>query len=409
LATRTSSATIVSLHSSRFSVPVVAAVALLHAGSSFADDFTTSDRYGGHLTDGFVFNNNRWGEPVDNGSLTIKTSPNLFSYWTTHTANNQCCSAPYAGIGTIGGQGTDWTSDQFGQPGSHLPIKLQDIEALKGSWRFKVPLPTGAGQQYHVYYELYICDNTMGLRGKGNIAIGFWDNEFNHQTFKGGKFGTREDVNGYPMAVQFSANAFGQGDFWIVESPTGTYAPDAGGVITVSGFDIKKVIDWGIAKGTYNPQHYLTELNLAFEVMTLPGKTLTTEHASFCVKAKAADVVYTPTWTASEWGPGCSDVAGDAGNGDAGSATPPVADASDPKVMPDAPSTVTTGGGSSFTGGGGANAGTTASEDSGVTSTDGGGCGCAVPRSRYGAGGVLSALALCALARKRGLRRRTRP
>src|SRR5450432_705730 len=104
----------------------------------------------------------------------------------THSANKQCCSAPYAGIGTIGGQGKEWTSDQYGQPGSHLPIMLADIEALKGSWRFKVPMPTSSQDQYHVYYEIYICDNTKGLRGKGNIAIGLWDNEFYHQSYKGG-------------------------------------------------------------------------------------------------------------------------------------------------------------------------------------------------------------------------------
>jgi hypothetical protein len=281
------------------------AATLLRSATSFADDFTTSERYGSHVSDGFVFNNNRWGEPIDNGSLTIKTSSTLFSYWTTHSANNMCCSAPYVGIGTIGGSGPDWTSAQFGMPGSHLPIQLDQIEALKGTWRFKVPVPTSKTDQYHVYYEIFICDNTKGIRGKGNIALGLWDNEFYHQSYMGEKFGTREDVGGYPMDVKFEGASNGQGDFWVVESPIGAHVPDSTGVIEVTAFDIKKVIDWGIAKGNYNPQHYLTELNLAFEVMTLPGKTLTTEHASFCVKAKGADVVYTPTWTASEWGPGC--------------------------------------------------------------------------------------------------------
>jgi hypothetical protein len=301
---------------------------------SLADDFTTSDRYGSHVSDGFVFNNNRWGQPVDNGSLTIKTSSTLFSYWTTHSANNMCCSAPYVGIGTIGGSGPDWTSAQYGQPGSHLPIRLDQIEALKGTWKFKVPVPTSKTDQYHVYYEIFICDNTKGIRGKGNIALGLWDNEFYHQSYMGEKYGTREDVGGYPMDVQFNGNQYGQGDFWVVESPVGAHTPDANGVITVTAFDIKKVIDWGIAKGNYNPQYYLTELSLAFEVMTLPGKTLTTEHASFCVKAKGADVVYTPTWTASQWGPGCTTVMDQPS--DAGSVPPIGSDASGPVTTDDA-------------------------------------------------------------------------
>jgi len=382
------------------------AFTLLYATSGQADDFTTSERYGAHLTDGFVFNNNRWGEPIDNGSLTIKTSPGLFSYWTTHSADNQCCSAPYAGIGTIGGQGKDWTSDQYGQPGSHLPIMLQNIEALKSSWKFKVPVPTSSHDQYHVYFELYICDNTKGIRGKGNIAIGLWDNEFYHQSYKGGKYGTREDVNGYPMDVQFSANPFGQGDFWVVESPTGTYTPDANGVIMVTGFDIKKVIDWGIAKGTYNPQHYLTELNLAYEVMTLPGKTLTTEHASFCVKAKGADVAYTPGWTSSQWAPGCSD----------GSDSPADSGATDATRTDAGPTVTTTGeaGSKVSTGTGGdssvaaADAATTANEPSivGSTSNDGG-CGCRLVRSPSKGDGLLWAVGWLALATRRSSARAT--
>jgi predicted dehydrogenase len=378
-----------------------AALAVFWPRASFADDFTTSDRYGGHVSDGFVFNNNRWGEPIDNGSLTIKTSSTLFTYSTTHTANNACCSAPYAGIGTIGGGGKDWTSDQYGLPGSHLPIKLQDIEALKGSWRFKVPYPTSNKDQYHIYYELFICDNTKGIRGKGNIAIGIWDNQFYHQDYKNGKFGTREDVGGYPMDVQFSANPYGQGDFWIVESPTGAHVPDASGVVTLTAFDIKKVIDWGIAKGTYDPQNYLTELNLAFEVMTLPGKTLGTEHASFCVKAKGADVVYTPTWMADEWGPDCgaSSSVADAGgeppaDADAGTSPPSMdaaeaivgtsdasSHASSPNVVPPA---------------------STASTE--PASSSSGGCSCTLGASPAAFGGAyaLAALTLALIVRRVG-------
>jgi hypothetical protein len=379
------------------------AATLLRSAPSFADDFTTSDRYGGHVSDGFVFNNNRWGQPIDNGSLTIKTSSTLFSYWTTHSANNMCCSAPYVGIGTIGGSGPDWTSAQFGLPGSHLPIQLANLEALKATWRFKVPVPTSKTDQYHVYYEIFFCDNTKGIRGKGNIALGLWDNEFYHQSYTGEKFGTREDVGGYPMDVKFEGASNGQGDFWVVESPLGAHVPDANGVIEVTAFDIKKVIDWGISKGNYNPQLYLTELNLAFEVMTLPGKTLTTEHASFCVKAKGADVVYTPTWTASEWGPGCSVGMGEPP--EAGLSEPGGEDAS-PPPMSLAEAGVTSGSGGA---GGSPNMSThdaAAAADVAPTSAAGetSGCGCRVSAAPSWGGRWLALLAGLMIVRRRSKR-----
>ena len=263
--------------------------------------WTTDEQYGLYKTDGFVFANNRWGggggSPTDPGSLTIETGPCLFSYETTHSNDDfDCCSAPYVGIGTIGGYGSEWTADN-----ESLPIRLSEIESLRVNWTFRVPVPLRSTDQYHVYLEIFISDNVDGIRGEGNIAIPLYDHNFYHQEYYGGVYGERRDVNGIPMDVQLEENPYGQGDFWIMTLAPGTYVPNENGLITVNDFDIKSVIDWCVAQGTYNPMHYLTELSLAFEVLQLPGRSLRTEHVSFYVKEQGEEAVISPAWTEFEW------------------------------------------------------------------------------------------------------------
>lgn len=253
--------------------------------------WSTTAQYGFFKADGFVLNNCRWNGEL--GSMFVDTGLKRFSYWTTHTNFQKCCSSPYCGIGTLGGT---WTADN-----NSLPVKLKDLEVLKSSWTFTVPMPVRAGystQAYHVYYEIFMSTAVTGERNAGNIAIPMWDVAFYHQP----TYGSRVTVKNYTMDVKFNgANPNNQGPFWVMCLMDSTLKPDANGRISVTNFDIKACIDYGISQGTYSPDIYLTEVNCAFEVMTLPGDTLKTNSATFIVKAVGKDTVYTPAWSKDYW------------------------------------------------------------------------------------------------------------
>ncbi len=81
---------------------------------------------------GFVLENN-W---ASSGGIAGSWGPNSFQYTAKYNVNNSCCEALYAGIGNVG---SVVVTDQYNQPNSHLPLKLQDIAALKGAWTVQVP------------------------------------------------------------------------------------------------------------------------------------------------------------------------------------------------------------------------------------------------------------------------------
>lgn len=279
----------------------------LSTAQIIAQEWTTTAAYGVYKKDGFAFNNNRWSGK-DQGTMSVQTGTNLFSYWTTHDADGATsgwlCTAPYVGIGTIDQTSIGWSSDQYGLAGSHLPMKLNEIEQLKSSWRFQIPLPISSSNNYRIYYEIFLSNSTSGVRNSGNICAVVYDNQFCHQDWNGGTYGTRQNVNGYAMDVKWNSNPFGQGDMADCVFPVGTYAPDDSGNITVAGLDLNKIIQWCAAAypGSFNVNNYITELNLAFEVMTLHG-TLKTTYASFYVKKTGSAHYITPAWTVSQWEP----------------------------------------------------------------------------------------------------------
>src|SRR5450432_2026769 len=115
---------------------------------------------------GWVFDNN-W---ANSGGIAVTWGPNSMQYTAKYNLNNSCCEALYAGIGNIG---STVVTDQYSQPGSHLPLQLKDIAVLKGAWTIQVP-PVKSTDIYRVYYEMFLSSNSMGLRDKGNITIDFY-------------------------------------------------------------------------------------------------------------------------------------------------------------------------------------------------------------------------------------------
>ena len=93
------------------------------------------------------------------------------------------------------------------------------------------------------------------------------------------------------QVADYGSNPNGQGPYLAFVLPTGAYTPDSKGVITVSSVDVEAVLSWAVKNyPNYYPNTiYLTELNLAQEVMTLNG-TFTPTFASFEVQATGAAV-----------------------------------------------------------------------------------------------------------------------
>jgi MYXO-CTERM domain-containing protein len=241
-------------------------------------------------------------------------------FTTKYNVNNSCCEALYAGIGNIG---SVVVSDQYNQPGSHLPLQLKNIEALKGAWTIKVP-KVQSSDDYRVYYEMFLSSDSNGTRDKGNITIDFYTPLYDYKDYA--KMST-VDLLGYSnlQVADYGANPNGQGPYLAFVLPTGAYTPDANGVITVKSVDVEAVLSWAVANySKYYPNTvYLTELNLAQEVMTLNG-TFTTTFASLEVQATGSPVVYSPAWTDTYWTNGTvsggSSGASSGGSADGGSA-----------------------------------------------------------------------------------------
>jgi MYXO-CTERM domain-containing protein len=208
-----------------------------------------------------------------------------------------CCVAPYANIGIFDGC---QASDQWAQPGSHLPIQIGQIAMLKTAWTFQVPLPVKTSEQYRVYWEMFLSTGADGKANGGNLtAIPFsgnfgFDPPTGHAPINGSQGMSVIDYHGQVGQ--------GQGPFVDFLFPAGTYAPDANGVVTVPSVDIKAILDWAVANfpNYYNNNLYLSHLSLAVEAGAFHG-TVTTSYASFAVQKTGSPVVYTPPFTASHW------------------------------------------------------------------------------------------------------------
>jgi hypothetical protein len=213
-------------------------------------------------------------------------------------ANSGCCVAPYANIGIFD---ACQSSDQYNQPGSHLPLQLKNIALLKGAWTFQVPYPLNPDwqvEQYRVYYEMFLSSTTAGHAESGNITIDFFNSNYGYDPPTG-----NAPIDG-PQGLNYSDLGTGgsQGPFVDFIYPTGVFTPDSSGVVTVDSTDVKAVLDWSLAKfpNYYNGDLYLSSLSLAVEAGSFHG-TVKTSYASFAVQAAGSPVVYTPPFTSTHW------------------------------------------------------------------------------------------------------------
>lgn len=321
---------------------------------------------------GWVFDNN-W---ANSGGMAVTWGSNSLQFTTKYNLSDNCCEALYAGIGNIG---SAVVSDQYNQPGSHLPLQLKNIAVLKGAWTIQVPA-VKSSDDYRVYYEMFLSSNSNGTRDKGNITIDFYTPLYDYKDYA--KMST-VSLLGYSnlQVADYGSNPNGQGPYLAFVLPTGAYTPDSKGVITVSSVDVEAVLSWAVKNyPNYYPNTiYLTELNLAQEVMTLNG-TFTTTFASFEVQATGAAVVYTPTWTDTYWTTGTvsgsSSGGGSGGSSDAGTA-----------------GSSSSGGSAGSSNGGGSAAGSSSGGGSAVSSGGGSGgssSGGGVASSNGGSGGSSS-------------------
>ncbi len=342
---------------------------------------TASDAWAFCCVPGFVLADNS-----DNGSSSISATIGQNSLQMSHTLNSSgCCTGPYANIGIFD---ACQASDQWAQPGSHLPLQLKDIAKLNGAWTFQVPMPLKTDwqvEQYRVYYEMFLSNTTDGHWDYGNITVDFFNNNYGynptaaHAPINGSQGMDVVDYGGTPGQ--------GHGPFLAFLYPKGTFAPDGSGVITVTSTDVKAVLDWAVANYPkyFTSSLYLSNLSLAVEAGAFHG-VVKSSYVSFAIQKAGSDVVYTPAWTADHW----SNVGGALGTGGAGSGP--------------------TSGGAAAMAGAGSDAGDTpspgASADAGPrTGSDGSGCGIASRGTRNashsGMGlGLLAAMLL--LLKRRG-------
>jgi hypothetical protein len=224
-----------------------------------------------------------------------------------------CCVAPYANIGIFD---ACQASDQWNQPGSHLPLQIQDIAALNGAWTFQVPYPLNPDwtiEQYRVYYEIFLSTTAAGHADGGNLTLVFFWNNYSFNTATG--HAPINGAQGMDVIDYHGQVGVGQGPFVDFLYPQGTFTPDSNGVVTVPSADVKAVLDWAVANfpNYYTNTLYLSSLSLAVEAAALHA-TITTSYASFAVQKTGSPVVVTPPFTASDWN-NCSTAADcDAGN-----------------------------------------------------------------------------------------------
>ncbi len=304
-----------------------AAVVLLCASSSKAGDTCTASVEKSPCTamsgggddyccaPGWVFDNNWASSAGSPGGISVTWSSSSMQFTQKYNLNNSCCEALYAGIGNIG---STVVTDTYNKAGSYLPLQLKDIAVLKGAWTIQVP-PVKSTDIYRVYYEMLLSSTTAGLRDKGNITIDFY-----HPTYDyGGKI-SNTNLLGYSNmeVVDYGSNPAGQGPFLAFVFPANAYTPDKNGVITISSADVAAVLKWALANypNYYSNTVYLTELNLAEEVMTLTG-TFTTTFASFEIQKTGSPVTYDPTFTQSFWTNGTVSSGAPESTGDGGASS----------------------------------------------------------------------------------------
>jgi MYXO-CTERM domain-containing protein len=262
--------------------------------SSETNSSTVTDAWGTGCVPGFVIADNN-ADGSASVSMTIGT--NSLQFIQT-IASSGCCVAPYANIGIFD---ACQSSDQYNQPGSHLPIQLKNIALLKGAWTFQVPYPLNPNwqvEQYRVYYEMFLSSTTAGHADSGNITIDFFNSNYGYDPPTG-----NAPING-PQGLNYNDLGIGgsQGPFVDFIYPTGVFTPDSHGVVTVDSTDVKAVLDWSLAKfpSYYNGDLYLSSLSLAVEAGAFQG-SVKTSYASFAVQATGSPVVYTPPFTSTHW------------------------------------------------------------------------------------------------------------
>jgi hypothetical protein len=247
--------------------------------------------YDSCAADGWIFDNNRWDGVVD-GSITVSSGPTILQFTSTFNVDGVCCNGPYAGIGTIDGA---WSSSQYNTGGSNLPMQLRDLAVLKGAWTDQVPMPIQPTDKYRVYFEMFLSLDTKGTRNGGNVTVDFFNAGYSYITPD-----ATADIGGY-NGVQVM-NYGGAPPYVAFVLPAGAYVPDSKGVLTMQSVDVKAFYDYLLAhySSSFPSTLYLTEVNLAQEVMTLHG-AFTTTFESFQVQKTGSPTVYTPSWTQTHW------------------------------------------------------------------------------------------------------------
>ena len=258
--------------------------------------FSTSAAWGFGCVPGFVLaDDNADGT----ASISMTIGANSLQLLQTFTSST-CCVAPYANIGIFD---ACQASDQWNQPGSHLPIQLKDLAMLNGAWTFQVPYPLNPDwtiEQYRVYYEIFLSTTSAGHADGGNLTLVFFWSNYSFDTPTG--HAPINGSQGMDVIDYHGQVGVGQGPFVDFLFPQGTYAPDSNGVVTVPSTDVKAVLDWAVANfpNYYTSDLYLSSLSLAEEAAAFHG-TVTTTYASFAVQKTGSDVVFTPPFTSGDW------------------------------------------------------------------------------------------------------------
>ncbi|WP_037914730.1 GH12 family glycosyl hydrolase domain-containing protein [Actinacidiphila yeochonensis] len=149
--------------------------------------------------------------------------------------------------------------------GSGLPIKISDLGSATSSWSTVQP-SSGA---YDVAYDLWINSTPTTVGQPDGTEIMIWLNSRGGVQPFGGKTGT-STAAGHNWDVWT-----GQQTSWKIIS----YVLQ-GGATSVSGLDVKALINDAVGRGSVNPAHYLIDAEAGFEIWQ-GGQGLATTGFSF--------------------------------------------------------------------------------------------------------------------------------
>ncbi len=259
----------------------------------------------GHVLkrDGLMFCNNRWAG--ERGSLFVKHGPPTCTWWTTHEGPADPTfpvSAPLVAFGNFWGNNSE---------NSPLPVKLSDIEVLKASLSVTLPtnlclaaqmktkqggaaLPAGQGHMFRVYWQLYFSDTPAGAKyNQGDFAPTVFAANCS-PTWWASDAG-RCELDGKKWKVCDAKTSSGMGRY-IIPLLEPYLTPDADGKIEIKDVDLKAMLDWCIAKGFYQPDHYLVFCSAGWEIWIL-DQDMRMNDIAFTIQQKGKPAVTIPAWT----------------------------------------------------------------------------------------------------------------